>query len=50
VCMWGGSRGFARQGWMYAVEEGVEEIFFLGPVRGGVGLRFRSSSSFSGNV
>lgn len=29
--MWGGgSRGFARQGWMYAAEEGVEEEVFLG--------------------
>ncbi len=28
--MGGGSRGFARQGCMYAAEEGVEEVFFGG--------------------
>jgi len=25
----GGRRGFARQGCMYAAEEGVEEVFFF---------------------
>ncbi len=34
--MWGGSRGFARQG-LYAAEEGVEEgVFFWGRSGGGL--------------